>query len=430
MNPTNDQTLHSFVPVPADSHFPIQNLPYGVFRRKAGGPPSVGVAIGDQVLDLRILEAHGFFSTPTLCNYRVFDKGRLNDFMALGRVAWSEARSVVSRLLRVDEPALRDNATLQENVIVRQADVEMLLPAEVGDYTDFYSSREHATNVGTMLRGAANALQPNWLYLPVAYHGRASSIVVSGTDVRRPCGQSKPENAPAPVFGPSRSLDFELEVGVFVGPGNRLGAPIPIHSADEHLFGLVLVNDWSARDLQAWEYVPLGPFLAKNFATSISPWVVPLEALEPFRVAGPAQDPEPLPYLRTEGPQAYDVQLEVWLQGATMPAAERVCRSNFKQLYWSMSQQLAHHTVNGCNLRPGDLLASGTVSGPTPDSYGSLLELTWRGTRPIGFVNGETRRFLQDGDRVVMTAWCQGDGCRVGFGEVAGTIVPALAGQG
>jgi fumarylacetoacetase len=302
----------------------------------------------------------------------------------------------------------------------------MLLPVEIGDYTDFYSSREHATNVGTMLRGADNALQPNWLHLPVAYHGRASSVVVGGTDLHRPMGQTKPTDAPAPVFGPSKSVDFELEMGAFIGPGNALGEPIPIGAAADHLFGLVLVNDWSARDIQAWEYVPLGPFLAKNFGTSISPWVVPMAALEPFRTAGPKQDPNPLPYLRSPGDWAFDIQLEVAIQGTGMDRPHTVCRSNAKHLYWNVCQQLAHHTVNGCNLRTGDLLATGTISGPTPDSYGSMLELSWRGSKPIAFPNGETRTFLRDGDRVTMTGWCQGEGYRVGFGEVTGTLLPAV----
>src|SRR5262249_38204190 len=277
----------------------------------------------------------------------------------------------------------------------------------------------------TMLRGPDKALMPNWLHLPVAYHGRASSLVVSGTDVRRPCGQSKPEGADAPVFGPSRSLDFELEVGLVVGPGNELGTPVPVAEAAEHLFGMVLVNDWSARDIQAWEYVPLGPFLAKNFATSVSPWVVPLAALGPFRVPGPAQEPPPLPYLRTAGDWAYDVRLEVYLQGERMARPHRICESNARFLYWNVCQQLAHHASNGCNLRPGDLLATGTISGPDPGSYGSLLELAWRGSRPLPFPDSETRTFLEDGDRVTLTGWCQGPGYRVGFGEVTGKVLPA-----
>jgi fumarylacetoacetase len=422
---STNATLRSFIAVSPESHFPIQNLPYGAFCRRAGGS-HIGVAIGDFVLDLTVLEEKGFFNGPTLGKQRPFGAGRLNAFLALGRDAWTEARSTVSRLLRADEARLRDDASLRENVLIPQADVEMQLPVEIGDYSDFYSSLEHATNVGTMLRGADKALQPNWRHLPVAYHGRASSIVVSGHDFPRPCGQTKPDGADAPAFGPTRALDFELEMGAIVGVGNELGRPIPVGQARDHLFGMVLLNDWSARDIQAWEYVPLGPFLSKSFCTTLSPWVVTLEALEPFRVAGPAQAPTPLPYLRTEGAQTYDIQLEVYLQGAKQDRRQRICSTNFKHLYWSLAQQVAHHTINGCNLRPGDLLGSGTISGPTPDSYGSLLELTWRGARPLTLPNGEQRAFLQDGDRVALTGWCQGDGYRVGFGEATGMVLPLL----
>jgi fumarylacetoacetase len=424
MHPTNDPALRSFVPVTSESHFPIQNLPYGVFHCP-GAEPRLGVAIGDQVLDLALLEDHGLLELPTLRGRGVFSSPTLNAFLALGRTAWDEARGRISQLLRAEEPTLRDNARLREQVLVPQASVRLLLPVEIGDYTDFYSSREHATNVGTMLRGPENALNPNWLYLPVAYHGRSSSVVVSGTGVRRPRGQVKPASAPVPSFGPSRSLDFELEMGCFVGPGNELGEHIPVAEAAEHLFGMVLVNDWSARDIQAWEYVPLGPFLAKNFATSISPWVVPLTALEPFRVPGPVQEPAPFTYLQTTGDWAYNIHLEVLLQGATMDPPQRICTSNARFLYWNVCQQLTHHASNGCNLRPGDLLATGTISGPTPDSYGSLLELSWRGSRPLSFPDGSTRTFLEDGDRVTMTGWCQGPGYRVGFGEVTGMVLPA-----
>jgi fumarylacetoacetase len=420
MDSTNDPALRSFIAVAPDSRFPIQNLPYGVFRRRTGGGPAVGVAIGEFILDLAVLEVRGL-----LPDGDIFNRPSLNRFMALGRPAWEQVRKTVSKLLSADEPTLRDDAKLRDHALVRQADAEMLLPVEIGDYTDFYSSREHATNVGTMLRGADNALQPNWLHLPVAYHGRSSSVVISGTDLHRPLGQTKPADATAPVFGPSKSVDFELEMGAFVAPGNNLGEPIPIAEAADHLFGLVLVNDWSARDIQAWEYVPLGPFLAKNFGTSISPWVVSLAALEPFRTAGPKQDPEPLPYLRSPGDWALDIELEVTLQSPTMDRPQMICRSNAKYLYWNVCQQLAHHTINGCNLRTGDLLATGTISGPTPDSYGSLLELTWRGSKPLTLPNGETRTFLRDDDRVTMTGWCQGNGYRVGFGEVAGRILPA-----
>jgi fumarylacetoacetase len=422
MNPTTDPALRSFVPVDPESHFPIQNLPYGVFRRRSGGGACIGVAIGEQVLDLTLLDERGLFDGPRLRARGVFQRGALNGLLALGPSAWREARARISQLLSANEPTLRDDAALRQQAVLRQDEVVMQLPAEIGDYTDFYSSRQHAVNVGTMLRGAENALMPNWLHLPVAYHGRASSIVVSGTDVVRPRGQSKPEKAAAPLFGPTRALDFELETAVFVGPGNELNRPIPIEAADEHLFGMVLLNDWSARDIQAWEYQPLGPFLAKNFLTTISPWVVTLEALEPFRVAGPSQDPAPLPYLQAPRPSAFDVHLEVYLRTSAMTAAACICKSNFKYLYWSMAQQLAHHTVNGCNLRPGDMLASGTISGPTPESFGSLLELTWRGARPLKLPTGEERAFLQDGDQVSLTGWAQGAGYRVGFGVAEGCI--------
>ena len=417
--------LRSFVSVPADSHFPLQNLPFGVFRPRSGEAARIGVAIGEMVLDLSVLEDAGHFDSPELAGGRVFTQPSLNAFMALGRPTWREAQTVITRLLNADEPTLRDNIALRDAALIPQVAVEMLLPAEIGDYTDFYSSRDHATNVGAMLRGPENALMPNWLHLPVAYHGRASSVVVSGTDLHRPLGQMKPGDAPTPIFGPSRSVDFELEMGFFVGPGSALGERIPIAQAPEHIFGMVLVNDWSARDIQAWEYQPLGPFLAKNFGTSISPWVVTLDALEPFRIPGPAQSPEPLPYLRSEGDWAYDIHLEVTMQGGAMPEPHRICTSNFRYLYWNVCQQLAHHTINGCNLRPGDLLASGTISGPTPESRGSLLELAWRGKEPVQFPNGEQRSWIQDGDRVTLTGWCQGGGYRVGFGEVTGCLLPA-----
>jgi fumarylacetoacetase len=423
---TTDPTLRSFIPISADSHFPIQNLPYGVFRRRSNKEARIGVAIGDMVLDLNLLQQSHLFDVPSLQGGAVFRSANLNDFLALGRPAWGEARSLISRLLRDSEPTLRDNAPLRNQALSPMSEVVMLLPVVIGDYTDFYSSREHATNVGIMFRGPENPLLPNWLHLPVAYHGRASSIVVSGTDLRRPKGQAKPPDAPAPTFGPSRSLDFELEMGFFIGTGNELGRPIPIAEAPEHIFGMVLVNDWSARDIQAWEYQPLGPFLGKSFGTSISPWVVTMEALEPFRTPGPVQEPTPLPYLQTMGNWAYDIHLEVFLQGARMDRPQRICVSNLRHMYWNICQQLAHHASNGCNLRTGDLLATGTISGPTPDSYGSLLELTWRGTRPLLFPGGEQRAFLQDGDKVTMTGWCQGNGYLVGFGEVTGTILPAV----
>ncbi|TWT44668.1 Fumarylacetoacetate (FAA) hydrolase family protein [Phycisphaerae bacterium RAS1] len=426
----------AFVDYRTDSDFSLQNLPYGVFSTPDQEKPRCGVRIGDFVLDLRVLEHRGFFKS-VFGDEHVLCKWSLNKFMGKGRPAWRAARAILTDLLRADNPTLRDDRALRDEALIPIERVTMHLPAEIGDYTDFYSSREHATNVGTMMRGKDNALQPNWLWLPVGYHGRASSIVVSGTDLHRPHGQTMADGAAAPAFGPSRLVDFELEMGFFIGPGNDLGRPIPIGRAEEHIFGMVIVNDWSARDVQKWEYVPLGPFLAKNFGTSISPWVVTLDALEPFRCAGPLQDPPPLKYLRMTGDAqaasgavggarpAFDIALDVRLQGEKMPAAHTICRSNFRHLYWSMAQQLAHHSCNGCNLRPGDLLASGTISGPTPDSYGSMLELTWRGEKPITFPNGEQRRFIADGDRVTMSAYCQDEGYRVGFGEVTGRILPA-----
>ena len=417
--------LQSFVPVAPESHFPIQNLPYGVFCRLTDGTPRIGVAIGDFVLDVSFLSERGLLDGPVLGKQFFVGQRSLNGFMARGPAAWKEAREKITRLLSVGVATFRDDASLRDRALISQSELRMLLPAVIENYSDFYSSREHAQNVGTMLRGPENALMPNWLHLPVAYHGRASSIIPSGVDITRPKGQTKADNAPLPTFGPSRSLDFELEMGFFVGPGNDLGRPIPIAQAADHIFGMVLVNDWSARDIQKWEYVPLGPFLAKNFATSISPWVVPLSALEPFRIPGPIQNPEPLPYLKSPGNWAYDIHLEVLLQTAAMKAPQRICVSNAKYLYWNICQQLAHHTVNGCNMRPGDLLASGTISGPAPDSYGSLLELAWKGTRPVHLESGETRTFLEDGDKVTMTAWCQGDGCRIGFGEVTARVLPA-----
>jgi fumarylacetoacetase len=422
-----DPNLQSFIDVPTGSDFSIHNLPYGVFRPSAGARPRIGVAIGDAVLDLSVLAERGLLSGRALGDGDAFRQPTLNAFMALGRPAWREARARLTRFLRVSDSTIRDNRPLRLAALHPMASVEMLLPATIGDYTDFYSSREHATNVGTMFRGPDNALQENWLHLPVGYHGRASSVVVSGTDIRRPMGQTKADDADSPSYGPSRLMDFELEMGFFVGPGNALGEPIPIDEAAEHIFGMVLVNDWSARDIQKWEYVPLGPFLGKNFGTSISPWVVTMEAIEPFRCAGPTQDdPEPLDYLKNPGDCAYDISLEVLLQSEKMDAPETIATSNFKYMYWSVCQQLAHHTVNGCNAQPGDLLGSGTISGPDKHERGSMLELSWRGTETVELANGEERKFLADGDTVIMRGHCEADGVRIGYGEVSGKLLPAV----
>jgi len=424
-DPTTDPTFDSFLDVAPESPFPIQNLPYGVFTPPEASSPRVGVAIGDQVLDLALLTENDLFSLSTIQQERPFSESSLNAFMALGASVWQPVRERIHTLLRADTPPLRDTPSLQTQVLHDRDAVTMHLPVDVGDYTDFYSSEHHARNVGTMFRGPENALKPNWKHLPVGYHGRASSVILSDTNVRRPCGQTRPNDDEPPVYGPSRLLDFELEMGFFTGPGNSRETPIPIDETPEHIFGFCLVNDWSARDIQGWEYVPLGPFLGKSFATTISPWIVPMAALTPFRVPSPEQDPTPLPYLQHEGDWAFDVDLEVDLQTENMTTPATICRSNFRHMYWTVCQQLAHHTVNGCNTRPGDLMASGTLSGPTEASYGSMLELSWRGENPIELPSGESRSFLEDGDRVVMRGHAQGDGYRVGFGTAEGTILPA-----
>uniref|UniRef100_A0A8C5GML0 Fumarylacetoacetase n=2 Tax=Gouania willdenowi TaxID=441366 RepID=A0A8C5GML0_GOUWI len=415
----------SFIKVDPTSDFSLHNLPYGIFSTADDPKHRIGVAIGDQVLDLSVIKS--LFQGPVMSKHQhVFDQPVLNPFMALGYEAWTETRRTLQRLLSANESTLRDDVNLRTRAFVPQSSAVMHLPADIGDYTDFYSSRDHATNVGIMFRGKENALMPNWLRLPVGYHGRASSVVVSGTPIRRPSGQMRPDQAKPPVFGPSKQLDIELEMAFFVGGGNQLGEPIPIHEAHQHIFGMVLMNDWSARDIQAWEYVPLGPFLGKNFGTTISPWVVPMEALLPFAVPNAPQDPQPLPYLQHSDDYTFNINLSVSLKGQDMANVANICRSNFKYMYWTMKQQLTHHTVNGCNVRPGDLLASGTISGPNPESFGSMLELSWRGSKNIDLGEGLSRTFLKDGDEVTITGYCQGDGHRVGFGTCMGTILPAL----
>jgi fumarylacetoacetase len=416
--------LRSFVEIASDSHFPLENLPFGVFQPKQD-KPRIGVALGDLIVDLSALEELGHFQSPEFRAQKIFSQDSLNSFLALGRPAWRKTREILQHLLAADTPILRDEPVIRARVFHAQRDVVMKLPAQIGNYTDFYSSYHHAHNVGTMLRGPENALMPNWKWLPVAYHGRASSVVISGTDVRRPSGQTKSPDAAAPTFGPTKRLDYELEMAFLIGPGNSLGEPVPIDRATDHIFGLVLMNDWSARDIQAWEYQPLGPFLAKNFCTSISPWVVTLEALEPFRKPLPPQNPEPLPYLRWKDDFTFDIRLEAQLQTSSTDARHVITRTNFQNLYWSITQQLAHHTVGGCNLEPGDLLASGTISGPTEESRGCMLELTWRGANPLKLPNDETRKWLENGDALTIMGYCEGDGYRVGFGEVAGRILPA-----
>ena len=412
--------MKSFIQYDAKCHFPIQNLPYGIFSSQENSSPRAGVAIGEQVLDLAQCEVEGLLST----NH--FGHSTLNQFMGAGKSEWSNVRKQIQYLLLDSNPILRDNSELKDKLFYNQNDVIMHLPAEVGDYTDFYSSRQHATNVGAMFRDPENALLPNWLHLPVGYHGRSSSIVMSGTDIKRPNGQTMPVGADEPVFGPCKLMDFELEMGCFIGPGNNLGEPISTKNASEHLFGLILVNDWSARDIQKWEYLPLGPFLAKNLATSISPWIIPFEALEPFRIENPVQEnPMPLPYLQVDKKWTFDMNLEVLLKTKKMDSPETVCKSNYKYMYWNIAQQLAHHTITGCNMKPGDMFASGTISGEDEKSYGSMLELAWKGTKPIQLSTGEERKFIQDNDEVIMTGYAQGDGYRVGFGEVSGKVLPA-----
>jgi fumarylacetoacetase len=423
---TTDARLESWLPVLNDSDFPIQNLPFGVFKSEAR-LPRIGVAIGDGILDLYAVAEAALLDE--CCEPELLQAPLLNPLMAAGRAVWSPLRERLSRLLRRGgDGGVRENA---DHFIVAQRDVEMLVPMEIGDYVDFYSSIEHATNLGRLFRPDAEALLPNWRWIPVGYHGRSATIVIDGTPVRRPRGQRMAPNAPAPEFGPSRRLDIELEMGFVTGPGNQLGMPIPVQEATEHIFGLLLVNDWSARDIQAWEYQPLGPFLGKSFATTISPWIVTLEALEPFRVSGPLQDPQPLGYLRGDESSAYDIDLAIELQTSAMRdkgiAPERISQTTYRDVYWNVAQQLAHATVNGAATRSGDLFASGTISGTGPGTQGSLIELTWNGERPIRLSDGEERGFLEDGDEVTLRGWCdRARARRIGFGTARGRIEPAL----
>jgi fumarylacetoacetase len=418
----NDPKLKSWVEVPKGSDFPIQNLPFGIFKTDYL-PPVAGVAIGDHVLDLVYLHENGFLDGLGLPS-GIFNQKELNGFLALGRKKGGEVRNRISQLLQYNNDELKSNMVAREMALVHLSEVEMQLPVRVSNYTDFYSSEEHATNVGSMFRDPKNALLPNWKHLPVGYHGRASSIVVSGTPIHRPKGQIKPADSEQPVFCPSQKLDFELEVAFITCSETKLGSVVSVNEAEDHIFGLVLFNDWSARDIQQWEYVPLGPFLGKNFGSTMSPWIVTLDALEPFRVRGPEQFPHVLPYLSVEGEKNFDLTLEVFIKaGASDPTT--VSRTNFKYMYWNINQQLAHHTVNGCNIQVGDLYASGTISGPSPGSFGSLLELSWNGQRPLHMLDGSERKFLEDGDTVIMKGHAEMDGVRIGFGECMGKILPA-----
>ena len=413
----NNPELTSWVSVPADSDFPIQNLPFGIFST-ADRSARPGVAIGEQILDLSEVAAMGLLDDLG-CGREDFEAPTLNAFIGRGKQATRAVRNRLGELLQSGATELTSHAA---RVLVAQSEATMHLPVQVGDYTDFYSSEDHARNVGKMFRDPENALLPNWKHMPVGYHGRASSIVVSGTPIKRPHGQTRPNDAEPPVFGPSRLLDFELEMAFVTHPGKPLGETISTAEADDYIFGLALFNDWSARDIQKWEYVPLGPFLGKNFGSSMSPWIVTLDALEPYRVPGPVQDPQVLPYLAYEGDAHYDVALEVEIitvdgEGKT------VCQSNFKHMYWNMRQQLAHHAVNGCNIRGGDVMASGTISGPEPGSFGSMLEISWRGTQPVQMPDGSERKFILDGDTVRMRGFAGGDGRpRIGFGKVDGKV--------
>ena len=400
--------------IPENSDFSIHNIPFGIFSAKDKSPRA-GVAIGEHILDLAAVAELDVFNFNTA----VLEREDLNDFIALGKEITSKVRTDIQAWLQDDNSILAGKPEL----FVKQSEAQMHMPVCVGDYTDFYSSIEHATNVGKMFRDPENALLPNWKHIPVGYHGRASSIIVSGQPIHRPKGQTLPKDSNTPVFGPTQRLDFELEMGFVIGRNTKLGDSLSTKDAEDYIFGLVLFNDWSARDIQKWEYVPLGPFLAKNFASSISPWIVTLDALEPFRVAGPKQEPKVLPYLEYEGDKNYNITLEV---GITPEGGEEttVCRSNFKYMYWNMAQQLAHHTVNGCNIHIGDMMASGTISGKDENSYGSMLELAWMGTKPLKMKDGSERKFINDGDTVTLRGFAKKGDIRVGFGEVSTKVLP------
>ena len=413
----------SWLAVNKDSDFPIQNIPFGVFLTKEN-VVTVGTRIGDFAIDLGALQQLNYFEGIELTD-DMFMQDTLNDFISDGKKTWRLVRNRIADIFDAENAKLRDNKKQREIVIFNIDEIEMQLPVLIGDYTDFYSSKEHATNVGKMFRDPANALLPNWLHIPVGYHGRSSTIIPSGIPVHRPMGQLMTEGATSPVFGPSRLIDFELETAFITTDANVMGENVLVHEAEDYIFGMVLLNDWSARDIQKWEYVPLGPFLGKNFATSISPWIVTMDALEPFRTKGPNQDPTPLPYLQQKGKHTFDINLEVAIEPENA-APTTVSKSNFKYLYWSMSQQLAHHTSNGCRVNSGDMMGSGTISGAEPASFGSMLELTWSGKNPIKLNDGTERKFINDNDTVIMTGFCENKEVRIGFGEVSSKLLPTF----
>ncbi|WP_424493991.1 fumarylacetoacetase [Salinimicrobium sp. GXAS 041] len=420
----NNPERKTWLEVSENSDFPIQNIPFGVFLTR-DDIITIGTRIGDTAIDLGALHQLGYFEGIPLTD-DIFLQDTLNDFISDGKKTWRLVRNRIADIFDAENSQLRDNDEHRNVVLFALDEIEMQMPVQVGDYTDFYSSKEHATNVGTMFRDPDNALLPNWLHIPVGYHGRSSSIIPSGIPVHRPKGQTKPKDSDEPVFGPSQRVDFELEMAFITTDANHLGEPIPIEEAEDYIFGLVLFNDWSARDIQTWEYVPLGPFLAKNFASSISPWIVTLDALDPYRTESPKPEQEPLPYLRSKGKKSFDINLEVALEpeGAEETV---ISRSNFKYMYWNMSQQLAHHTVNGCPVLSGDMMGSGTISGPTPDSYGSMLELSWKGEKPVKLKDGRERKFIEDNDTVIMRGYCQNNTpYRIGFGEVKTKLLPVF----
>lgn len=422
-NIANNPNRKSWIEVPENSDFPIQNIPFGVFITK-DDVVTIGTRIGNTAIDMGALQQLNYFEGIELTD-DMFMQDTLNDFISDGKKTWRLVRNRLAELFDSTNPKLRDNPKHKDVVLFDISEIEMLLPVQIGDYTDFYSSKEHATNVGKMFRDPENALLPNWLHLPVGYHGRSSTIVPSGVPVHRPLGQTMPADATTPVFGPSRLVDFELETAFITTDANIMGEPVSVEDAENHIFGMVLFNDWSARDIQKWEYVPLGPFLAKNFASSISPWIVTLDALEPFRTESPKQEPTPLPYLQQTGKHAFDINLEVYIQPEN-GAENLVSRSNFKYMYWTMSQQLAHHTINGCRVNSGDMMGSGTISGATQDSFGSMLELTWGGKNPLTMNDGTERKFINDNDTVIIKGYCQNNEVRIGFGECSSKLLPAI----